>query len=399
MSFADKIRLFALTMVHFTVDFYGGLTIPLPEPTLTEHLNADIAIVAFIIGISAIVINAIQPIIGWVLPQKGSPIILLIGPLLAALIAFIGLSQSAWIVGLLLITAAVGIGIIHPEGSLVAHSLSGKNKGLGMSLFMAGGYFGFSFGGLLSGYWAENYGLNYYWVLSILSVFTALLVYFSGLFRFHGTSKTVEPQREALISFKYILPLSVCVAVNMSILVRFYTIFLVRKFPHEEAQSYGGMVIFTTGIFGVLGSILLGYMSRHFSVPKLIAFSQLLSVPFLYQLFHIESIQTTPYWACGVGLTLCSVFPLTIVLAKQSYGLSDRLRMGLTIGGAWGIGEAVFILGGKYISFFQRHELEPVHDIFSIIWFLLFGTLCCLFLIDRGLKKADIAFKENFSST
>ena len=78
-----RARLVILTLVHFTVDFYGGLTIPLPEPTLVRHLGVALPRVALLIGMCAIVVNLIQPLSGWLLPKRGMPSLLWAAPLAA----------------------------------------------------------------------------------------------------------------------------------------------------------------------------------------------------------------------------------------------------------------------------------------------------------------------------
>ena len=55
-------QLAVLTLVHFTVDFYGGLTIPIPEPTLTGHLEVALPMVALLVGGCALLTNIIQMI-------------------------------------------------------------------------------------------------------------------------------------------------------------------------------------------------------------------------------------------------------------------------------------------------------------------------------------------------
>ena len=78
-------RLLILTFLHFAVDFAGGLQIPLPEPTLTGHLGARLPLIAAIIGGTAILANAIQPLSGWLMPERGIPKLLVAAPLVAAL--------------------------------------------------------------------------------------------------------------------------------------------------------------------------------------------------------------------------------------------------------------------------------------------------------------------------
>jgi MFS family permease len=387
-------RLVVLMLIHFTVDFYGGLIIPLPEPTLTRHLGVNIGTVALMLGIYTIVANLAQPLSGWILPKKGAPILLLIGPFVAALVTCIGLTSSLWTVNVMLFISAVGVGIIHPEGTLIAYNLSDRYKGLGMSLFLSAGYLGYSSGSLVSGLWVEYYNqeLTRFWLLALPVLCVAVLILLSGLHRLEGHKKEETISHKEL-SFIPVLALSACLAINMSLLVRFITIFFVRSFPGQNAQGWGGTVIFVFGISAIFGSFLWGYLSERFGCAKLIFATQFLLAPFLYKLLHVSAPSMASIWAIGVGFTIGAVIPLCMVLARQSRGLSNRLRMGIAIGGSWIMGDIAFILGGKYIALFGENTVKPVVTVLNMCWiFLIISAI--LAAIVAGMEKR---VEKNFS--
>ncbi len=96
MQTDTRMRIAVLALAHFTVDFYGGLCVPLPEPTLVRHLSTDLLPVMILVLGSAILINGIQPLAGILLPKRDIPAILALGPVLAAVVACIGLTTSYW---------------------------------------------------------------------------------------------------------------------------------------------------------------------------------------------------------------------------------------------------------------------------------------------------------------
>lgn len=383
-------RLAILALVHFTVDFFAGILIPLLEPTLTQHFGVDLARVALLVGGTAIIVNVIQPVSGWILPRKGAPILLLLGPPTAALVACIGLTDSLLIMAVMLITASIGIGIVHPEGALAAHSLAGERKGLGVSTFMAAGYFGFALGSLVSGVWVESHdpGLARFWLLALPALIVVILVLLSGLHRLQGHVDEEMFSHLGVLPFKLVLGLAVCIAVNVCILVRFITIFLVRSFPGQDPQSWGGAAVCVMGVSGGLCAFVWGHLSDRFRSGWLIFAAQLLGAPFLYLLLRVRSASTAPVWALGVGLTMGAVFPLTIVLAREARGLPQRLRIGLVIGGAWCMGEVAFILGGKYVTLFPEDMARPVASVLNVCWVCLAATAilaAILARVERGM--------------
>lgn len=380
------VRLVILTGLHFTVDIYAGLVTPLCEPTLTQHLGVDLAKVAFLIGGSAIVINAVQPLSGFVLPERGAPLLLVLAPLAAAVVACIGLTSSYWGVGGMLLVAAIGIGVLHPEATLVAHSLAGRRKGLAMSFFLAGGYFGFALGSLVAGVWVEYHdqGLTRFWLLALPGVLAAVLALVFGLHRVYDDTDDEESLHETgALPFGLVLALATAIAVNMCTVIRFLPIFMVRSFPGQDAQGWAGTAIFAIGLSSALGAFLWGHLSDRFGCGKVIVVAQILCAPFLYMLLHAVTPWTVPAWGIGVGATMGAVFPLSVVLARQSRGLGRRMRIGLAIGGAWGTGECCFILGGQYVGLFPEQSVGPVSTVLNACWFVLIATGILAIVVDR----------------
>ena len=385
-------RLIILALVHFTVDFYAGMLIPLPEPTLTRHLGLNLASVALLLGGTAIIVNLVQPLSGWILPKRGLPILLLLGPCAAAVIACIGLTHSVFLVAAMLVVGSIGIGIVHPEGALAAHSLAGSRKGLGVSIFLSGGYFGFALGSLVSGWWAESHShdLARLWVLTLPALVVVALVLLSGLHRLQGHAEEDTSPQVGMLPFTLVLALAVSIALTVSIVVRFATIFLVRSFPDQRPQAWGGATVAAMGVSGALAASLWGHLSDRFGSARLIFVMQLLCAPFLYLFLHVKSPSYAPVWAIGFGATIGAVCPLCIVLARQSRGLAQRLRMGLAIGGAWCTGEVAFILGGKYVALFPDDAVRPVAAVLNLCWVFL-GAAVVLSAIVARREKAAIA--------
>lgn len=373
---SDAGRLVVLTLTHFIVDFCGGLTIPLPEPTLTQHLGVSLGQVAMLIGAFAVLVNVVQPISGLLLPRRGLPMLLVVSPLAAALVACIGLAHTTLGVGAMLLVAGLGIGMFHPEAALAAHSTSRRRRGVGVSLFMSGGYFGYASGSLVAGTWVEyhNQGLSHFWLLAIPALLVALLVRASGLHRLEGHVSKDGDSTDGQLPFFLVLALAVCIAVNMCMLVRFLPIWMVRRFPDQNPQGWAGGAVFATGVAGAIGAFFWGHVSDNRSRGAFVALCQCLCIPFLYGLLYVSGPATAPLWGLGVGVTMGAVFPLSVVLARESRGPAQRLRMGLAIGGAWGLGEVAFMLGGRYVGSYGPGQVEPVAHVLRVCWILVAAT-------------------------
>jgi MFS family permease len=375
MFTSSRARLGVLAFGHFAADFYFGICIPLPEPTLVRHLSVDLLAVMAILSTCAIIVNAIQPVGGVLLPKRGLPMILVAGPLMAAGTACIGLTAKYWAVAGMLATAAAGIGILHNEAVLTVQSLTRRRHGLSMSVFMSGGYFGAATGALVSGWWAQNFGLDYFWIFSFPGLAMAALVLVSGLHRLRPhAEEELAPTDGRGLAFVLVLALAISVASANVVIMRLMPVYIVRFFG-AQAQVWGGAVFFVVGVAGAFGSYLWGYLSGRYDSGVLIVAAWLVGAPCLYQLLHLTTPQMVLFWGAGVGFSIGGVFPLTVVLARTARGWTRRLRLGCIIGGSWGLGEVVVLGISKYIDRFEPGAVEPVATGLGVCWVLVALTL------------------------
>ena len=364
-------RILLLTLLHFLVDFYGGLLTPLSEPTLTEHLSTRLGSVMLLLGIGGIVVNASQPVLGALLPKKGFPPLLILAPIAASLIACIGLTHSFAAVAALIIIAFVGIGAFHPEGLLAVQALSGSRQGFRTAFFLSGGFLGYSLGSWVSGAWASKWKLSGFWFLAIPAAAGVLMVLVTRLHRMSG-HLNAEPPAHArhTIRFPRVLALATLIAVNVSIIVYFITPYLVRRFG-PKAQYWGGTALLAFGIAAALGSYLWGHLSDRWNRCLIIAATQILALPFLYLLLNVSSPNAAPVWTGALGFFVGAAFPVTVVMGRGSPGKPTRLRAGLLIGGSWGIGSVVIMLAGKWIDFYPVGNAQVVCRVLQLCYILI----------------------------
>ncbi len=252
---------------------------------------------------------------------------------------------------------------------------------------------GFATGSLISGIWVEkfNQDISHLWILSLPAFGVVLLVLYVGLHRIQGHPQENQKRSTDSIPFALALALAISIAVFHLILVRLSTIYLVRSFPGQDAQAWGGATVFALGISGALGAFLWGYFSHKFGCARMILMLSAVGMPFYYMFLRIDSPQLAPVLGAIIGLTLGGTFPLAVVLARRAKGTAHRLRIGLSIGGAWGTGELVFIMAGKYIGGFPPTEATPVMTVFKLCWVLVVCSILLAFVIDR--KEQSLALQ------
>ncbi|MHC4874142.1 MAG: MFS transporter [Planctomycetota bacterium] len=366
----NKVRLAVLTLLHFTVDFYAGLRGPI-IPTLTIHLATTLKLVIYLTASCGIIVNAVQPTFGAFVAKKGFPFILVAGPVLAAAMGLIGLSHSYMITAFIFAFAAFGVGLVHPEAVMAANDISVKRLGLGMSIFMSGGYLGYSSGSLVAGWWGQKLGLDYFWILSVPGLMVAVFIYLTGLHKFRAEAASLPEERdENAHSFWPVFALGVMLAINIVLIINFFTVYMMEKFG-KDYQGFAGTGLFLFGVCGAIGGCLWGHLSEGKKRITLVFIATLIALPFSLTFYDLDSTAMILVWLAFMGLTMNACFPITVILAQSARQFTRPLRTGLAIGGTWGLGMASSAAAGYFTVFFKVEEILR----FSTVAFLLASVL------------------------
>lgn len=390
------LRLIILTMLHFIVDFFAGLRTPLAEPTLVEHLQCSLGDVLIIFSIAGVVTNFIQPLSGALLPKRGLPQILILAPILGATAALIGLTQSYWGNAALLVLSGIGIGVLHPEGMMAAHALSGKRQSLGAAIYISGGFFGYSLGGLVGGAWASAWDLRGLWLLAVAALPICVLAWLTGLHRLEGHVEAEAPRKlRHILPFWLVLLFTILIATNVRLMLVFITPFLVRTFG-KDAQIYGGGMLFAFGLAGSLMSYFWAWLSERWGRCRVIALTQLVNLPFLYFFLHLGKPVMAAVWGAALGAFMGGIFPLAVMLGRGCPGKPSRLRNGLIIGGAWGATQVFTPVAGKWVDLYPAGDATPIH------WLLKCSAAGCLVILVMALamvRSEEAGIQKNLSET
>jgi FSR family fosmidomycin resistance protein-like MFS transporter len=138
--------LFALTLVHFTGDFYSAFTTPL-FPAFMEKLDLTLAQVGFIAGLNRFLSFIVQPIAGYLSDRYQGRAIILGGLLMAVVfIPLSGIADSYWMLILFISLGSVGSSLFHPSVAGMIPLYAGHRKGFSMSVFNTGGTLAFAAG-------------------------------------------------------------------------------------------------------------------------------------------------------------------------------------------------------------------------------------------------------------
>jgi len=127
--------IFALTLVHFTGDFYSSFINPL-MPVFVDHFSLTLTQVGIITGISRFLAFVVQPPVGYLADHYKTRLFILGGPFLViTLISLVGVAPTFWVLVMLGSLGSIGSSMFHPTVAGMISSYSGRNIGFFLSVF------------------------------------------------------------------------------------------------------------------------------------------------------------------------------------------------------------------------------------------------------------------------
>ena len=111
----DRKAIFALTMLHFTGDFYIAFINPL-LPVFVEKLSLSLAQVGIIAGTMRILGFIVQPGVGYFADRYHSKVLIIGGPVLTIIfISLSGLAGGFYYLLFFVVIGSIGSSLFHPS--------------------------------------------------------------------------------------------------------------------------------------------------------------------------------------------------------------------------------------------------------------------------------------------
>lgn len=371
-----------LALGHFTVDVYANLLPPLlPIFYLMYSLN-DTAI-SLLTAIFSVTSTLIQPIFGYIADKYGKKWIAALG------VAWTGigmclLSEAPGYMALVLMVGLAGIGsaMYHPQASAMVPKVSGTRKGLGMSLFMAGGNIGYSLMPLIAVIIVALFGMQSLIWLIPPGIVVGVLIYLYAprmdvdrkssidLKTLFASFKTVKGSLTTLITVVS-LRAWVCMGFITFIPIYFrYGHFVGWKLLGYDLAGIGyAITLFLLILADAIGGIIGGWASDRFGKKRIIVPTLLAAAPAFYLAFIAPDILVWPLIVIAGGLVYASISPTTLQ-AQEMLPKSQGMAGGLTLGFANGVGGLLVLVTGVISDHFGRFDA-----ILSLIIILIMAGL------------------------
>jgi MFS transporter, FSR family, fosmidomycin resistance protein len=342
---------------HFTNDMYGNLATALaPYFVLAGKLSAPAAgalVLVFLAGSSVL-----QPLFGIISDRSGRRWFAVAGP------AWIGccmspllLAPAPWSIFLLVALGGIGTAAFHPQGASMVNRLSGASRGWSMSIFSAGGNFGYGLGPLLA---TLMVAIGSQWTILLAIpglVCSGLLRRFAPTVKSDAVQSTAKSLRAAHANLKALTLIVLVIAIRSGAMSA--VIFLAPLYFHQQGLppswgSYGSTIFLLTGaVFGLYA----GRLSDRIGRRPVVVWSLLLSGP----LILLVGLTPGPgSWAvmAAAGAAILASNSVTVVQAQELLPGNVGLAAGLTLGLGFGLSGVITL----FVSAVTK-QVGPQHTI------------------------------------
>ncbi|MGA9139033.1 MAG: MFS transporter [Methanocella sp.] len=390
----DKFRVFLLALGHFTVDVYADMLPPLLTIFNTLY-GISYTMMGILTAVFSITSTLVQPVFGYVADRYGKKWIAALGVAWIAVgMCVLSIAQTPGVMLVIVGLAGIGSAMYHPQASAMVSKASGSRKGLGMSIFMAGGNIGYAIMTLLTVIIVAMFGLSSLLYLIPGGIVVGLLIYVYA--------PTMDVDRKSPVDLKTLFasfksvkgPLAVLLGVVslrawvcMGMITFIGTFYYSGHFigwtflGYDIAVIGWSITLFLFVMSNAVGGIIGGWAAERFGNKAIIAPTLIASAPFFYLAFVSPDIFVWPLIAIAGGLMYASISPTTI-MAQELLPRSQAMAGGLVLGFANGVGGLLVFLNGMISDYFH----DPFAGLLVLIGIIVLSGLLAILLPGKPEK-------------
>ena len=367
--------LFALSLIHFTGDFYSSFINPL-FPIFVDKLGLTLTQVGIIAGTMRLLAFIIQPTVGYWADRYQSRAFIFIG--LSLTIVFIpitGIAPNFWLLLLCVALGSAGSAMFHPSVTGMVPLYAGTKAGFSMSIFNTGGTLAFGLGPLFITWYVAYFGLAAMPATMIggLLVLVYLLKVIpkpqsEGMKRsgFFGAIKESLGSAWKVIGLIWLVMFMRAV-VGQSFLTFMPVLFVQKGYSVVSAGTIYAVFL----VSGTLSGLLSGHISDRIGFKPVFLFTFLFMSPALWLLLQLNG-NWIYFGAALAGSFVLAPLPLGVSMAQTLAPRGRSMVASLMMGFAFGLGGIVAPVVGKLAD---TYTISPVLSVIAGIPLLIIPVI------------------------
>ena len=347
------LQVILLAMGHFFNDFYCNF-LPILLPILIPKLGLSLTLSGALVMVMSLSANVLQPVFGYFMDKYNfNKIMPLIIPFGAVFICLTNWASNFIILAVLIGLSGLAVSTFHPMGAGLVSKVAPDGKiSTCISIFVAGGSFGFALAPILLVYFMQMYSLDYLPILIIPAIILGVLMYSSGLskarFVNEQVAKNMHFNLAQILQNKPLMLLNISMGLRawlFTALVTFLPLWAIEK-GRDDTLSGWILTIYLCG--SVIGGLIGGALNDKIGYKKVILWALIFTlIPTMYFLFA-QQIDILMYIALFVGGGLVmAANPGAIVWGQDLLPDNPGMASGMMLGLSFGLGGFGTMLTGS----------------------------------------------------
>lgn len=347
------LQVILLAMGHFFNDFYCNF-LPILLPILIPKLGLSLTLSGALVMVMSLSANVLQPVFGYFMDKYNfNKIMPLIIPFGAVFICLTNWASNFIVLAVLIGLSGLAVSTFHPMGAGLVSKVAPDGKiSTCISIFVAGGSFGFALAPILLVYFMQMYSLDYLPILIIPAVILGVLMYSSGLskarFVNEQVAKNMHFNLAQILQNKPLMLLNISMGLRawlFTALVTFLPLWAIEK-GCDNTLSGWILTIYLCG--SVIGGLIGGALNDKIGYKKVILWALIFTlIPTMYFLFA-QQINILMYIALFVGGGLVmAANPGAIVWGQDLLPDNPGMASGMMLGLSFGLGGFGTMLTGS----------------------------------------------------
>lgn len=347
------LQVILLAMGHFFNDFYCNF-LPILLPILIPKLGLSLTLSGALVMVMSLSANVLQPVFGYFMDKYNfNKIMPLIIPFGAVFICLTNWASNFIVLAVLIGLSGLAVSTFHPMGAGLVSKVAPDGKiSTCISIFVAGGSFGFALAPILLVYFMQMYSLDYLPILIIPAIILGVLMYSSGLskacFVNEQVAKNMHFNLAQILQNKPLMLLNISMGLRawlFTALVTFLPLWAIEKGCNNTLSGW----ILTIYLCGsVIGGLIGGALNDKIGYKKVILWALIFTlIPTMYFLFA-QQIDILMYIALFVGGGLVmAANPGAIVWGQDLLPDNPGMASGMMLGLSFGLGGFGTMLTGS----------------------------------------------------